>query len=59
MKILVVTLVIKHAGEQDELTSISTVTSYLSMSNRQNTAVYLTADHLVTFVLLMRAREYV
>jgi hypothetical protein len=40
MKILVVTLVTRHAGEQDELTSISTVTSYLSKSNKQNTAVF-------------------
>jgi len=29
MKILVVTLVTRHDDEQDELTSISTVTSYL------------------------------
>jgi hypothetical protein len=40
MKILVVPLAIKHAGEQDARTSISTVTSYLSISNKQNTAVF-------------------
>ena len=40
MTILVVTFVIKHAGEHDAKTAISTVTSYLSISNKQNTAVF-------------------
>jgi hypothetical protein len=31
MKILVVTLMTRHGGEQDKLKSISTVTSYLTL----------------------------